>query len=226
MLVNLNETSIAKLYDLNLISNFCVKNNMYLIVDMISAFLAEPINFTKDKIDVAIVSSQKALALPPGLSMVVISERIYKERILKNTINTLYLDLNDHIKDMKRGQTPFTPAEGIIFQLGDRVNKILEIGTDKIIENTRKLALNFRKKISEFEEFELPTFKLSNAVTPVICKRENAKYLFEELKNKYEIYITPSGGSLENKLFRVGHMGNLVFDDNVYLIEKIREILR
>lgn len=44
----------------------------------ISAFLADEINMDKYGIDAVILSSQKALSLAPGLSVVALSEKILK----------------------------------------------------------------------------------------------------------------------------------------------------
>ena len=43
-LVNIDETSVGVLYDIKLISEFCKKNNIFLVVDSISSFLCDPFN--------------------------------------------------------------------------------------------------------------------------------------------------------------------------------------
>ena len=78
LLVNIHETSTGQLYDGKMLSEFCRKNNMYFIVDAISSFLADPISVREWGIDVLILSSQKGLALPPGLSAIVLSGRMMK----------------------------------------------------------------------------------------------------------------------------------------------------
>ena len=42
--------------------------------------------------------------------------------------------------------------------------------------------------------------------------------IFLELEKTYEIWICPNGGELKDKIFRVGHIGNLTVDDNNKLI--------
>ncbi len=80
-IVNLCETSTGVLYDLRLISDFCKRNGLLLIVDAVSAFLCDSLDMTKHKIDVVITGSQKALALAPGLSLMCFSQRAV-DRIL------------------------------------------------------------------------------------------------------------------------------------------------
>lgn len=66
-LVQLCETSTGVRYDMNMIGDFCRRNNMFLFVDAVSGFLADEISMKKMNINAAITGSQKALALPPGL---------------------------------------------------------------------------------------------------------------------------------------------------------------
>ena len=75
-LVNLHETSTGQLYDIELIKKFCQKNDILLVVDAISTFLADDFSMRKNGIDVAIISSQKGLCLSAGLAFVAMSERM------------------------------------------------------------------------------------------------------------------------------------------------------
>ena len=77
-LVNICETSSGIYYNLDLISEFCNQNNIFLVVDAISSFLANPLNMIEQKIDVVITGSQKALACPPGISVIVLSKNALK----------------------------------------------------------------------------------------------------------------------------------------------------
>lgn len=142
---------------------------MYFIVDAIGAYGADEIDFEKYGIDVLIISSQKALALSPGVSIAVVSEKIYWDRVIVGFSGSYYLDFKLHIDDMKRGQTPFTPAVGILLALNQRLKQIQMIGIKQIIQNTQKLAFRFRYEIDN-SGFEVPKYPLSNALTPVIAK--------------------------------------------------------
>ena len=60
LLVNLDETSIGQLYDIEMLSELCKEKDLIFVVDAISAFLADEVNMDKYGIDVVILSSQKA----------------------------------------------------------------------------------------------------------------------------------------------------------------------
>jgi len=75
ILINAHETSTGQLYDIESISQIARNFDLFTIVDAISTICADPFLMDKWGIDVAILSSQKALALAPGLSFVAMSTR-------------------------------------------------------------------------------------------------------------------------------------------------------
>lgn len=223
ILVNLDETSTGQLYDLGMLSSFCKRNGMYLIVDAISAFLADRIDFASDGIDVLIVSSQKALSLSPGLSLVEISARMIR-RIEEIPQRTMYFDFRSHLKDMERGQTPFTPAVGTILELHQRLRDLDAIGIDEVIESTRRRAEYFRGLIKDLP-VSIPNYRLSNAVTPIIFDNGGAYEIFRRLKDEYGLVVTPSGGDLRDRMVRVSHIGNLHTEDYDALVKAMKEVI-
>ena len=224
LLVNLDETSTGQLYDIDLLSEFCKANGMYLIVDAISAFLADEISMSKYGIDALIISSQKALALEPGISMVVLSPRAYSERAITIKSPTYYLDLKHHILDQERGQTPFTPAVGTLLCLNDMLHMVDDIGIDEKIRRTRTLAEYFRQCAMDIG-LRIPTYPLSNAVTPILFDGD-AMEVYKRLNDGYGITVTPSGGELKAHMLRVGHIGNVDKTDYDVLISALKEILQ
>lgn len=222
LLVNLHETSIGKLYSLDLLSKFCKNHNLLFIVDAISAFLADPINMEKAGIDILITSSQKALALSPGLSMIALSPRAIDAVKNKGT-NLMYFDFKDYLKDGERGQTPYTPAVGIILTLHQRLKHITEIGLEFVQNSIREIALDFRERIAGFP-VQIPNFPHSNALTPLYFPNGDAKKVYETLCTDYGITVTPSGGVQADYLLRVGHIGNLTILDNDELLQAFHDI--
>lgn len=224
LLVNLHETSTGQLYDLKMLSAFTHAKGMKLVVDAISSFLSDPLSMDEDGIDCVIVSSQKALALAPGLSMVVMNDSFYKEKVKDKEMINLYLNLNEHIRNMERGQTPNTPAVGICYELLDMLMYVEEKGVDTMITKTHARALRFREMIKPLG-LTIPPFTLSNTLTPIIFANGKAHEVYEYLKDHYDIYVTPNGGELASKIIRIGHIGNMkdeYYDD---LIEKMKEAI-
>lgn len=224
-LVNVHETSTGVLYDIGMISDFCKRNHLFLIVDAISSFLADTFEMEKLSVDVMIAGSQKALACPPGISMIVLSTKAI-QRIEQNDTKCMYLDLKSALKDGLRGQTPFTPAVGTLLQIHARLQEIERNGgANKEVEKTAELAEDFRAKIKEYP-FEIVSDSMSNAVTPLHPVSASAYEIFTILKDEYDIWVCPNGGQLKDKVFRVGHIGELTSEDNDKLIAAFEDMQR
>ena len=222
-LVNLDETSIGQLYDIKMISEVCKEHGLLLVVDAISAFLADEVNMDKYGIDAVILSSQKALSLAPGLSVVALSERIL-ERVAVIDPKSIYFDFKDYLKNSERGQTPFTPAVRVIIELEEIVKRFEKKGIENMIQETSEIALYFRKRIKEIG-LDYPSYPLSNAVTPVIFPDKNADIVYKKLIDKYGFTVNPSGGDNAKLMFRVSHVGKQSIEDAEELICAIKEIL-
>lgn len=223
LLINMHETSTGVLYDMKMVSEFCKEHNSILIVDAISAFLADSIDMKQWRADVVITGSQKALACPPGVSIMVLSKRGV-ERVVAHEVDSLYFDLKRALKDGERGQTPFTPAVGILLQIHARLEEIVANGgAEREIQRAQTLAKDFREKIKAFP-FLPVTNSMSNAITSLKTTTCSAYEIFETLKNEYEIWICPNGGEFASKIFRVGHIGSLTVKDNDVLIDALTDM--
>lgn len=224
-LINEHETSTGVLYDMQLVSDFCKRNHLFLAVDAISSFLADPFNMQQLHAQVMITGSQKALACPPGVSIIVLSPEAV-ERVQNNKVRSMYFDLNNALKNGERGQTPFTPAVSVIRQIHARLKEIqANGGVEAEVARTASLASDFRSKIASLP-FELFTDAPSNAVTSLHPVNASAHQIFLTLKDEYGIWICPNGGDLKDRVFRVGHIGCLTPDDNTTLVDAFKDLQR
>ncbi len=221
--VNIHETSTGVHYDLDLIAEFCRRNNLLLVIDAISSFLADPLSMAESGAAVVITGSQKALACPPGISLIVLSPEAI-ERVQAHPTTCMYLDLKDALKNGERGQTPFTPAVGTLLQINRRLRDLEAAGGARVeIERIAALAADFRAKIADLP-FEIASKSLSNAVTPLRPTTGKATEIFTTLKDEYGIWICPNGGALADTLFRVGHIGALTPEDNTVLVDAFKDL--
>ena len=222
-LVNIDETSTGVLYDKKLISDFCRRNNMLFVVDAISSFLADDFDMADLGVDVVIAGSQKALACPPGISLIVLSKRA-QERVEEHPMKCMYLSLKEALKNGERGQTPWTPAVGILRQINARLREIESAGgVENETSKGATIATDFRKRIKDMP-FEIVSESLSNCVTPLHPTTTSAYDIFTILKNEYNIWVCPNGGELQDKVFRVGHIGALTIEDNIKLVDALKDM--
>lgn len=218
-LLQKHETSTGVHYDIDMVADFCRRNGCFLIVDTISTFLCDPFNMAAIGAGIMITGSQKALACAPGIAVMALAPSALK-RVEKNKCCCQYLDLKLALKNMERGQTPWTPAVGILRQINVRLKEIDAMGgADAEIARCASLAKYFRDKIVEYDlPFEIVSESLSNAVTPLHPTTRSAYEIFLKIKDEYGMWICPNGGDMKNTIFRVGHIGALQKSDYDTLI--------
>ena len=223
LLVNIDETSTGVLYDAEMIGEFCRKNRMFYVCDCVSSFLADPFDMEHCGADVMITGSQKALACPPGISVIVLAPAAL-ERIRGIPVRSMYFNLKNALKDMERGQTPFTPAVGILRQIHTRLEEIEAAGgAEAEIARAAAQAEDFRRKIRDLP-FEMVSESPANGVTSLHPVNMDAYEIFSVLKDRYGIWICPNGGELKHTVFRVGHIGHLSHEDNTVLVNALEQV--
>ena len=136
----------------------------------------------------------------------------------------MYFNLADVLKNMERGQTPFTPAVGILRQINARLKEIEAAGgEDAEIARVSAQAEDFRTKIRDLP-FSFFSESPANGVTPIHPLHADANEIFLTLKDEYGIWICPNGGDLKSEIFRVGHIGHLTHEDNTTLINALKDM--
>jgi aspartate aminotransferase-like enzyme len=226
LLIQAAETSTGVKYDLQMVSDFCKANGIFLIVDAVSAFLADTITMEKWGINVVLTGSQKGLAVPPGISVLCFDQKAIK-RAQKINIRMMYFNIPSYLTNMERGQTPFTPACSILKQINVRLHEIDdEGGVEKETARVEELAHYFRDELEKASlPFELFAETPANGVTSLkVLGKTKAHDLFDLIFKKYDIYLCPNGGDLKDVVFRVGHIGSLKKQDYSRLIAVLSEM--
>lgn len=224
-LVNIHETETGVLYDMDLIGDFCRRNGLLLIADGISSFLADKFSMEDTGADVLIVGAQKALACDPGVSVLILSPAAC-ERIEKIDPKSMYFDLKDALNNQIRGQTPFTPAVGILRQIHARLQEIVSHGgAEKETARIAGLAAYFRKGIQSLP-FTFVSETMSNAATALHPMTASAYDIFSILKDEYSIWVCPNGGDLRDEVLRIGHIGNITTEDYDTLLDALHDLQR
>ena len=210
-----HETSTGQLYNMKKISAICKKHNVSLVVDAISSFLADELDMADLGIDICITSSQKGLNIAPGLSFLFLSPKVLQTDFAHKSY---YFDFAENLKNLERGQTPYSPATTLFLQLHVRLQNDMTIGIKNIIASVRTKALYFRELCKQ-NGWEVPAEVPSNCITGFFVRR-NGGILFEELL-KQNIYIMPGGTP---DYFRVSHLGIQTNEDLDDLAKRIREV--
>jgi aspartate aminotransferase-like enzyme len=218
-----HETSTGVLHDIAAWGELARRYNVFFIVDGISTIAADPFHMDAWHVDVTVLSSQKALALPPGLSLVGIGPRA-RERMASVPPRSMYFRLADYLENQRRGQMPYTPAIGLFLMLHERLAEIDEIGLGDLIARHAERAAHFRGRLAGLP-LELYARRPSNAITAVRCPSGlDASQIAAELAER-RLFVAPNGGDLRNSVFRVGHMGEQSLEDLDVLVDALASIV-
>ncbi len=207
LIVNAHETSVGHIYDLDAMGNYAKENNLFFIVDAISMLVTDPIDMSAQNIGAIVASSQKGLALPPGLTMVILSpEAIKRVQDVKN----LYFNFKDYLRNGERGQTPYTPAVTIMLQLEARLAQIKRRGgVAQSIQRAKDIAEYFRANIKDLP-LKFYTPYMPNAMTTLTpIDGKSAMDIVNGLEDGYKVMVCPNGGTKRDIIFRVSHMGDM-----------------
>ena len=177
-----------------------INPDITIIADGITAIGVEKIDATN--IDAIITGSQKALMLPPGLSMIGFSNNAVS-KIEKKSAG-YYFNLATEIKKQKTNTTAWTAATTLIIGLGSILSKLKEDGFDELYAKT---ALRAKATREAFKAIGLEVYphNPANAMTTIYTKDSNA--IRKILKEKYDLNIAGGQDHLKGKIFRINHMG-------------------
>ena len=199
------------------------------VVDSVSAMVGEEFNVDKWQIDIALGGSQKAFSAEPGLTMVSISEDARKAMENREIpIVGFYCNLNIWKNYYKDKWFPYTMPTSDIISLRVAIDNILEEGKEKVIERHRKIGEATRKAVKEYGLDLFLKNGYSNTVTAVEIPEEiGALNLRNHLNKKYNVLMSTSLDKYEDKLLRIGHMGeNANIEDITYVLNAIDKALK
>lgn len=179
------------------------------IVDTVSSFSALPIKKDELGIDVFITGSQKALALPPGLSFISASKRALA-RAATLPDRGYYFDLLEFQKNHEAGMTPSTPVIPLIYALKSKLEDIAAEGAEA--RYARHARLNARVRAwGEAKGYTLfPRAGFGSVTLNCFNNTRNTDVaaLNKVLKSKHRLVIDGGYGKLKGKTFRISNMGD------------------
>ncbi|MEN3046858.1 MAG: alanine--glyoxylate aminotransferase family protein [Candidatus Hydrothermales bacterium] len=197
-----------------------------ILVDAVSSLAGIEILIDNWGIDVIFASVQKCFALPPGLTVTVVSERaLEKAKEVKD--RGYYFDFLEMKRYYdERRQTPATPAISLLYALDVQLDRMLKEGIENRYKRHYEMAEKVRRwaKIRGFELFPEEGFE-SNTVTVIKNNRNiDVPNLIDKLRER-GFKIANGYGKLKNITFRIGHMGDLKVEEIEKLLENIDDLI-
>ena len=207
-------------------------DDVMLLVDAVTSMCATPIETDGWGLDFVLTGSQKAFALPPGLAFGVASARLL-ERAKTLPGRGIYFDLVPYDTEIRKRQTPYTPALSLIYALDAQLQRIAASGgiearwarhqaMQQRVERWVKEqgaamgGLDFLPKAGRrswtVSCLKLPAGELTGGA---VAKRMEAR----------GITIGAGYKALKDTTFRIGHMGDHTVEGLEVVLANLEEIL-
>lgn len=227
VMVTHNETSTGIANPITEIGEVIKKyDDIVYCVDAVSSAGGMKIEVDKSNIDICLTSVQKALGLPPGMSLCTFSEKA-RQRAKKIPNRGYYFDLlaiYEYIQN-KNFQYPSTPSLSHMFALNFQLEKILKEGLDNRFKRHEEMANLVRNWAQEHFQIFTDVNYLSNTLT-VIKNTQGISVSNLNKKLQERGFLIANGyGDLKEKTFRISHMGDYTVKDVNELLTNINDIL-
>lgn len=209
-----SETSTGALNDVRAISDCAHRHECVCLIDSVSGLGGAELRFDDWNLDYVLTGSQKALALPPGLSFAAASSS-FIDRANSGHGRGVYFDLVELDAYARRNQTPSTPALTLFYALDAQLDAILTEGLEERWSRHKAMATKTQEwiaKISDETGKRLSNIAPLGSQSPTVSAIRLPENLpaerFTAAVAKQGIVVGNGYGKLKGVTFRIGHMGD------------------
>jgi aspartate aminotransferase-like enzyme len=203
----LSETSTGVRHDVAAYGSLTAATDAVLIVDSISGMGATECRTDDWHIDINVTGSQKALMLPPGLAFVSVSDKAWRRIDANAAPRLFYFDLKKYRESLKNGDTPFTPANGLLRGLRVSLRKIRAEGIENVWARHARVAAAARAGVQALGLGVFPAVPVEGLTVFKVPEGIDGQALLNNLEKKYGLKLAGGQDALKGKIVRLGHMG-------------------
>ncbi len=205
-----HETTTGRLNDIESLDGVCRELGRHLLLDAVSSFGAESLNFERSSVAALAGTANKCLHGAPGVSFVMADRKRMQHN--RERIASVYLDLYRYFDPQQAsGFSPFTPAVHAAFALREALEELADAG------GWRSRRKTYRSRMSDISS------TLDDAgVAPLLPAGESSSVLrtwrlpagtdyatLHDALKKQQIVIYSGQGSLASEVFRISCMGDI-----------------
>ena len=226
--VQLSESSTGARHDIEGLAHVIRdRPGTLLIVDAISGAGAMRLETEDWGVDLVVVGSQKALALPPGLAFVAVSPKAW-ERLEATPARRFYFDLRRERKGQGDGNSAFTPSIALVAALQAALQAVRsQGGVDCLVDNAKGLAAMTRAAASALGLSLVSPLHHGDALTALYPPPGlDAPAIVKGMKGEFAATVAGGQGQLSGKILRVAHLGYYDVTDILGLIGALEIVLR
>ncbi len=200
--------------------------NCLMIVDAVSALGVFDIQTDAWGIDIMVSGSQKALALPPGLAFVSVSNKAWAQGDKAKNAK-FYFNFKKERDALSKNQTAFTSAVSLVVGLDQSLKMMKEEGLQNIFARCGKLAHAMREAMKGIGLNLYPKKCPSDSVTAIEAPEGyDGQQIYKDLRVKYGITAAGGQDQLKGKVFRIANMGYIDTFDIIIAVSAIEMVLK
>ncbi len=194
-------------------------------VDAVSSLSGVKIETDAWGLDLVLASSQKALALPPGLALGAVSDRALA-RAEEVPNRGWYFDFVRMEKHRTKNSTPATPASSLVYALDAQLDRILAEGLEaRFARHAANAEMAQRWAIERgFDLYAAEGYR-SKTVTTIDNRKGIDVGGLNAFLMERGMRIANGYGPLKGKTFRIGHMGEVGPEDMKTLLAAMDEFI-
>jgi aspartate aminotransferase-like enzyme len=227
-----SETSTGALNDVHAISDCSHRHGVACLIDSVSGLGGAELHFDEWKLDYVLTGSQKALALPPGVSFAVASTS-FIDRANGTHGRGVYFDLVELDAYARRNQTPSTPALTLLYALEAQANSIAAEGLEARWARHKAMAARTQEWITKISDETgkrlgniAPLGSQSPTVSTIRLPPDAPAEAFTTAVAKRGIVVGTGYGKLKSSTFRIGHMGDHTMESLERCLSACSSVLR
>jgi aspartate aminotransferase-like enzyme len=227
-----SETSTGALNDVHAVSDCAHRHGAVCLVDSVSGAGGAELRFDEWKLDYVLTGSQKALALPPGLSFAVASPE-FVDQANAASARGVYFDLVELDAYARRNQTPSTPALPLFYALEIQLNAIAAEGIEARWSRHKAMAARTQEWLTKISDETgkrvvniAPLGSQSPTVSTVRLPSSLSSEGFTAAVAKKGIVVGNGYGKLKSSTFRIGHMGDHTLETLERCLSACSSVLR
>jgi alanine-glyoxylate transaminase/serine-glyoxylate transaminase/serine-pyruvate transaminase len=181
-----------------------------LMVDTISSLASMDYRHDEWRVDVTVAGSQKGLMLPPGLSFNAISAKAL-EAAATAKLPRSYWDWRPMLAANATGYFPYTPGTNLLYGLDVALAMLAEEGLDNVFARHDRHAEATRRAVRAWGleiQCAEPRHYSSSLTAVRLPEGHSANALRAVLLQKFNMSLGNGLGQLNDRVFRIGHLGD------------------
>jgi len=218
-----HETTTGRLNDLESLAKICRSHGVCMLVDGVSSFGAERIDFTEPALSAVAATANKCLHGAPGVSFVIVR----RDALAAAACRTYYLDLARLAQLQDQRNTPFTPAVHVYYALVEALREYAEQGGRQArYDRYAAFSENVRVGFAGLGIEAVLAPRDSSVVLRSYRLPDGLNYTKVHDSLKAQGFVIYAGqGALSDTVFRISTMGNLTSADVDRLVQCFSEAI-